>query len=103
MKKKYADIIDSLELESDNLYSTICKFEEYCEESGITPMSFKAQVQYLLQLSDERKIQRAVDETILRSWKSVTYSVDNIRNKLQSRKSNFSDTAKSTFTPKEVY
>ncbi len=103
MKQKYADIIDSLEIEDDDIYDAVCDFEEYCEECKIPPVSFKAQLQYLFTLKTAEQIRQAVDTTILKSWKSITYAVDNMTvNVASGRAGNFTDTSKSTFTPKRV-
>ena len=103
MKAKYAEIIDSFEIEDDDIYVAVCDFEEYCEESKIPAVSFKAQLQYLFILQRPSQIREAVDLTILKSWKSITYAVDNITtNKASGGTGRFTDTSKSTFTPKRV-
>lgn len=98
MKKKYEEVINPLEIEDDNTYEAICLFEEYCEQKNIPPMSFKVQLNYLLQLHNSDDIKRAVETTILKSWSSITYAVDNINSSSKS----FTDTSKSTFVPKKV-
>ena len=101
MKPKYAQVIDSFEIEDDDIYDAICDFEEYCEELKIPVVSFKAQLQYLFRLQRPSQIREAIDLTILKSWKSITYAVDIA---MTSRPNNvrFTDTSKSTFTPKRI-
>ena len=99
MKEKYSIIIDSFEIEDDEIYDAICLFEEYCEEKKIPPISFKAQVEYLFKLNSSSKIKDAVNLTILKSWNSITYAVDN---QINTKSNSFVDTSESSFTPKRV-
>ena len=98
MKKKYADIIDAIEVESDELYDAMCLFGEYCEEQNIPSTSFRSQLHYLGRLNSDSDKISAINTTILKSWKSISYAVDAI---LVPGKSTFTDTSKSTFVPKE--